>query len=583
MGQNRTLTQVQKIAISSDDVHEVGCAGVPGRSTRRKSPRVVGHPLGGGRSRSMKHGYKKIRITVALCFLCLLVVGLSIYRDYGISWDEPSQRLIGAVTVKYINSIFAPSKITESAKRLPDLKEFYDRDYGVAFEFPVSVLVGLLRIDDIRDVYMFRHLLTFFVYFTGVYAIYKIATRRFEDWRIGLLTSLFLVITPRLFADGFYNSKDAVFMATFSIAMYTTISFVLKPNFQTAIISSLATAIAIDVRIMATMLLLGSVVILMVRLLRRELPIYRTLLVLGTYLFATSIFVVAMWPWLWLDPLGNFVQAFKNMSKYRWWREVLYMGNIISATQLPWHYSIVWISITTPLLYLALFMVGAFITIRQMCSRGIRFWEGNSELQDIFFLSLFIVPIIAVIVFHSVLYDGWRQLYFIYPAFLLISIKGWVFLWNSQHSKKLNKLALAAVTSMFLMYLGSWMWIAHPMQNVYFNILAGHNIRERYDMDYWGLGNRLALEHILKHDKRNIITVWAESYTNLAYSFYMIVPEDRVRLRYANDKSQPYYILNNYRLVNKPDDSKYSQEYDLFYQLKLGDEIVLSVFKLKEI
>jgi len=426
-------------------------------------------------------------------------------------------------------------------------------------------------------------LLTFLVYFSGIYAVYKIATRRFENWRIGILTALFLVFTPRLFADGFYNSKDAVFMAVFAIAMYTSISFVLMPNFQTAIVNSLATAIAIDVRIMATMLLVGPAVIFMVRLIRRELPIYRTLLVLGTYLFATSIFVVAMWPWLWLDPLENFVQAFENMSNFRWGREVLYMGNFIRAIQLPWHYSIAWISITTPILYLSFFMVGAFITIRQMCARGIRLWEGNSELQDIFFLWLFVVPMIAVIVFKSELYDGWRQLYFIYPALLLISIKGLVFLWYSQQNNKFIKLALAVVTTTFFMYIGLWMWNAHPMQNVYFNALAGRNIKERYEMDYWGLGNRLALERILKHDKSPIITVWAESFTPLKNSFYMIAPEDRVRLRYANDKRQPYYILNNYRLDKNKDDSKYNKEFDLFYQLIIGEEIVLSVFKFKYI
>ena len=49
----------------------------------------------------------------------------------------------------------------------------------------------------------------------------------FSDWRIGLLSALFLVLTPRFFAESFYNSKDIVFMAVFAVGMNTTISFVL--------------------------------------------------------------------------------------------------------------------------------------------------------------------------------------------------------------------------------------------------------------------------------------------------------------------------------------------------------------------
>ena len=48
---------------------------------------------------------------------------------------------------------------------------------------------------------MFRHLLTFLVALAGIYAVQKMADRRFSDWRIGLLAALFLILTPRLFAN----------------------------------------------------------------------------------------------------------------------------------------------------------------------------------------------------------------------------------------------------------------------------------------------------------------------------------------------------------------------------------------------
>src|SRR5262245_23736475 len=41
-------------------------------------------------------------------FLVLTALGLGIYHDYGIAWDEPAQREMGAVTLKHIDDRFAP-------------------------------------------------------------------------------------------------------------------------------------------------------------------------------------------------------------------------------------------------------------------------------------------------------------------------------------------------------------------------------------------------------------------------------------------------------------------------------------------
>ena len=351
--------------------------------------------------------------------------------------DEPTSRFNGAVTLKYVAERFAPSLLTGwdcfcESSSLASLNEYSDRFYGVAFEAPAVALEVMLGISDKKNVFLFRHLLTFLVALAGIYAVQRMAERRFSDWRIGLLAALFLVLTPRLFAESFYNSKDLVFMAFFAIAMNTTIAFVLKPRLKIAFLHALASAVAIDVRIMAIILPAATVAILIVRLLKRELPFPVTCRALAVYLGAACILVTAMWPWLWSNPIHNFVQAFKYMSRFPWEGEVLYMGRYVRGTDLPWHYVLVWISITTPLLYLALFLVGASNTLRQIASQGPGLWKGDEELQDAVYFGLFAVPIVAVILLHSTLYDGWRQLYFIYPAFLLLVIRGWVWLGGRQ-------------------------------------------------------------------------------------------------------------------------------------------------------
>lgn len=146
-------------------------------------------------------------ICVSLFFLALILLGLSIYRDYGISWDEPIQRNTGMVTLSHLWENVAPTFITGGHElKIPGYQNtplalYQDRDYGVAFETPVALLERLLQLEGPRNVFMFRHLVTFLVFVGGVFAVFRLAERRFSDWRIGLLAALFLVISPRFFAE----------------------------------------------------------------------------------------------------------------------------------------------------------------------------------------------------------------------------------------------------------------------------------------------------------------------------------------------------------------------------------------------
>ena len=173
-----------------------------------------------------------------------------------------------------------------------------------------------------------------------------------------------------------------------------------------------------------------------------------------------------------------------------------------------------------------------------------------------------------------------RHLYFIYPAFLLLAIKGWVSLWGNGLGT-IRRSMLAVVTRISIVHTAAWMWKAHPFQNVYFNTLAGTDLRSRYELDYWGLANTKALEYILRNDNSEVITVRADSATPLETSFNMIDAWDRKRLRYSNDRALAHYIVTNYRAVKEPFDAKYTKDYDLVYQIQVDNEIILSVFRRK--
>ena len=137
------------------------------------------------------------------------------------------------------------------------------------------------------------------------------------------------------------------------------------------------------------------------------------------------------WPILRTDPIGGLIHAFTYMSHYPYNPPNLYFGVYIPATDLPWHYLPVWLSITNPILVVVGFILshgiyfGKFflgMPIRQVWRRILD--EVLHSQPWIAILAWGYGPIAAIILFKSILYDGWRQVFFIYPAFVLLACVG---------------------------------------------------------------------------------------------------------------------------------------------------------------
>ncbi|WP_046243232.1 hypothetical protein [Hymenobacter terrenus] len=522
------------------------------------------------------------RVCVYGFFGLLLLLGLGIYPDYGISWDEDLSRATGMVSLRYVAEKIFPALVAHHQDgTYPPLSDWANRDYGVVFEMPACLLERVLRIDDLGARYRLRHLLTFLVCFGGVIAVYQLGRQRFSDWRLGLLGAAWLVLSPRLFAESFYNSKDAVFMALMAIATVTAVRLVLRPTTGRAIWHALACAAAIDVRVMGIVLPGATLGLLVVRALGGRVA-WRTLgRVAGLYAVLLAVFVVAGWPYLWAAPWTNLKSAFQHMSVYYWDNTVLYRGELVRALALPWHYAPVWIGITTPVFYLVWLLVGLVAVGGSFRPVRWRLWADDDHVQDLLFALLLLGPLLAVIVLHSALYDGWRHLYFVYPALLLLALRGWALAWHwlsSRQHWRLAAPALLAVTGLSMLHLTIFIVKAHPNQQVYFNPLAGQQVATSYELDYWGLSFRQGLNYIVSHDARPriIIQANAEVAPVARLNLCMLPAADRQRVVFTESKQAADYFITNYRWHPRP----YPYPHEV-HRVMAGEVRILSVFKLK--
>lgn len=519
-------------------------------------------------------------------FVVLLLLGVWLVRDYGISADEDTSRQNGMISLKYVLQRFAPHILEKPAQasafapyKVP-LAEYIDRDYGVLFELPVSVVERTLGLENPREIYWLRHLCTFLVSWSGVLAVYQLGRRRFADWRWGLFGAVLLVLSPRLFAESFYNDKDVVFMALCAIATNTAVRFIERPTWGRALTHALVCALAIDVRIMAVLWPLATLALLALRGWHGE---YRRQLAgwLGLgYIVLTVSFVVGLWPYLWAAPLDNFALAFRNMMHFRWNNTMLFRGVFLDATNLPWTYAPVWIGITTPIVHLLLLLVGLGAVLRQLGHRRWRLYATEGEWQDLLFVGLGVLPLVAVIGLHSVLYDGWRQLYFVYPALVLLAVRGAALLagWRPAVANRYRRwwsLLYASTLVISLATLAVRMVRMHPYQNIYFNVLAGKDIVHRYEMDYWGLGIREGLAWVAAHSdgETRVCIPNGMSWTGVC-SLRMLPDFSQSRIKIVDKIEDADYLITTYRW--HPED----QPYEEVFRLQPDELRILSVFQL---
>lgn len=184
---------------------------------------------------------------VPLFFTLYLLLGMVVVNDYGISWDEPLQRRHGQISVDHIVERFGLS--WGKTHEIIALRSAPGRQYSVLFSGTCDLLERALGIkEDFRKSYLLRHRMNFLFFWLGAIFFYKILFHRFQHRTFALLGTLFLILSPRIFAHSFYNPKDIILLSFYIISSYTLIRFLETRSLKHALWHALATGLVINAR-----------------------------------------------------------------------------------------------------------------------------------------------------------------------------------------------------------------------------------------------------------------------------------------------------------------------------------------------
>ena len=504
----------------------------------------------------MFNSINRNKILILFFFFFLFLVGLFVFDDYGIGIDEDNSRINGFVSLKYIFEILNLNFIDEiSGIKLPSISGYDEQGNGVIFDLPLAFIEFFFNINDFRDAFLIRHLASFLVFYISLIYFYKLILDIHNSKLLGILGVLMLFATPRIFAQSFFNPKDVCFMSLCIINLYYGFKFLNTQNVKSSILFSLTSGLAIGSRILGILIPILIIFISFLDLLRSKDKGIKKIFPLISFMVLLPLFAILFWPFLWSDPLNNFFSAFQNLSNHYRPISNLFMGTYISSLYVPWYYTLTWIVVTTPLLYLLFFLLGFFSIVKRLFKRLLKIneknsyddlWRGNKEKKDLIFLLIIIIPLFAVIILHSSLYSGWRHFYFIYPSIILISIQG--IYTTSLNLTKYKKLFFSIIF-IFILPVIFWMIKNHPYQYVYFNSLIGSKFDKYFDMDYWGVSNYNALNYLLKKNK-GTLHVGIIGNSDLGQSRIFLDKSIRDRIIFTHDFIKADFLVDNYNRWN---------------------------------
>jgi len=499
-----------------------------------------------------------------LLLIVFITLGILNYDKYGISWDEPAQRAIGYVSGGYV------------LKNDKHLLTYVDRDYGPIFEMSLVAIEKILYLKDTRDIYLMRHLVGHLFFLTCAFFCFLLVDFLYKNKLLASTAFLLIVLHPKLYAHSFFNSKDIPFASFFFPFFYVSALAFERRRFAHFIILGILTAILINLRI-AGIAVVGFIFLIFlydsIKNKNEFTRIRKNAFLFTVYLIVTLVALIAFWPFLWSNPIENFMYVFNKVKLFPWNGPVLFNGEVIKAAELPWYYISEWFVISTPIAFVFFGLLGLVLMVINFFRSDRSSHSLAVKQQTILYVFCFIAPVAAIILLHSIVYSDWRHLFFIYPPFVLFIVYAIDYL--AQTRLKIFVIGIFIVSFSSLSY---FIFSQTPYQHVYFNCLVDRKtpnyLKGQFELDYWGVSYKECLEYIIRHEKDMRFTVAVLNAPGELNS-YILKPRERQHLKFVNDLREAKYFITN--------DRSYTQRAELtefkeYHSIKVLNNTINTIF-----
>ena len=425
-------------------------------------------------------------------YALLIVVGaagLLVFRDYGLTWDEP-------LFYKYADALgyaYTPSNWVSGTF---DLNQSYGpsgddhKTRGPGYLLLARAPVGILERLGLDEASAW-HLANFATFVLGVYFVYRLCTLFASDTAAVVAAALF-ALQPLLWGHAFINPKDMPFLVFLTGAIWLGLRMVDRmatagkqsgwSGFAGTVFPGVLLGLASSNRVLGP--LAGLIVI--AYFLARRIPLRQGIWIL-LYAALAFLVMVATWPYLWEAP-RRFLDVFQLMSDNPTVLPVLFADHVYRAYELPRRYLPFYLVSTLTETVWPLFLLGLFAAAGALKKNSARLAAA------VLVLAWLVVPVAYFVVERPPVYDGMRHFLFVLPPIFVSCAMGldWLLV-HVRHVWLGLSIAALIVTPGAIGIVS-----LHPYEYTYYNSFVGGTAGafRHYETEYWLTCYREAVERL---------------------------------------------------------------------------------------
>lgn len=401
-----------------------------------------------------------------------VIIGLFTFKDYGLSWDEPLYYDYGNAS-EYAYSIPARLDGTFDLEKSFGASASDHVTRGPAYLLIGGIFEGLLETFGF-DMASAWHLTNFLTYLVGLTFFYALTRLWLDPWPAALSTAFFAT-QPVFWNHAFINPKDMPFAVFFLISMVLGFRMIdswdEKPKWQGTLLPGIFLGITTSIRFIAPYLVL----LLFFYFITKKN--WKTIWAFVPYGVVAILTMIALWPFLWPNPLERFLFTLHAMSETSANLKILFMGMALPAYDLPRRYfpTLLLTTLTEPTWIL--FIIGVVGVLYKS------FQQKSFDAKLITILAWFGIVITLLVVVNPPNSDGYRHYLFMLPPVFLFAGLGMY-----EIIKRINiqwmKYIFAGLILLPAIYNNITL---HPYEYAYYNSTIGgtDSAFREYETDYW--------------------------------------------------------------------------------------------------
>jgi len=446
-----------------------------------------------------------------------ILIGFLVFRDYGLSWDEP-------LFYDYGDALGYAYSPREWLSGNFDINQSYGasgddhKTRGPAYLLIAREPVYLLEAFGLDEASAW-HLINFLFFQFGVHFLYRLSSRWMSS-SAALATAALFSWQPLLWGHAFINPKDPPFLVFFLASVCLGFEMVdklsdeainNKQKFSSTIIPAIILGITTSIRVLGP---LAGFLVLAYGLWKfgRKFTGF-----FAPFTFYGIIAILAMfitWPFLWENPLARFIEVFGFMSDNPTQLSVLFGGEVYRAGELPRRYLPFMLATTLTEPVWPLFFFGVLVGYLKLLKQNQNLnviaslreaiptdsWRSLRSSLDLattrnqivsltLILLWFVILLGYVLTRRPSMYDGFRHFLFILPPIFIFTGFTFEFLMERiQRVQLIQPMWLRAGLILILLLPGLVGIVQlHPYEYTYYNSFIGGTDRafRQFETDYW--------------------------------------------------------------------------------------------------